>query len=221
MFFLFICILYFILYILSIKGYISIFTYYYYTDQCFFCLPPPGFEETARYGWYMLKGLYGTKQGGVEMESLQFVGCSWFIGLIGLVSDSPRINLTENRLCVRSRSSPVSSRLHLDAPGVHSLAHIAGAPPGRGHDWTPESRPRLGFNIIIFDPNHPNPFKGMVMAFSERVHMSVHTAVALCASLDFLQNTQNSQNSGGFRVYGSTALNPKPVFEVLCLRLCR
>ena len=27
----------------------------------------------------------------VEMESLQFVGCSWFIGLIGLVSDSPRI----------------------------------------------------------------------------------------------------------------------------------
>ena len=29
----------------------------------------------------------------VEMESLQFVGCSWFIGLIGLVSDSPRINL--------------------------------------------------------------------------------------------------------------------------------
>ena len=29
----------------------------------------------------------------VEMESLQFVGCSWFIGLIGLVSDSPKINL--------------------------------------------------------------------------------------------------------------------------------
>ena len=28
----------------------------------------------------------------VEMESLQFVGCSWFIGLIGLVSDSPKIN---------------------------------------------------------------------------------------------------------------------------------
>ncbi len=26
------------------------------------------------------------------MESLQFVGCSWFIGLIGLVSDSPEIN---------------------------------------------------------------------------------------------------------------------------------
>jgi hypothetical protein len=29
------------------------------------------------------------------MESLQFVGCSWFIGLIGLVSDSPEIKLTE------------------------------------------------------------------------------------------------------------------------------
>ena len=47
--------------------------------------------------------------------------------------------------------------------------HIAGAPAGRGHDWTPESRPRLGFNLIIFDPNHPNPFKGIVMARSERV----------------------------------------------------
>jgi hypothetical protein len=34
------------------------------TDQRFFCLPPPGFEETAGYGWYMLKGLYGTEQGG-------------------------------------------------------------------------------------------------------------------------------------------------------------
>ena len=34
------------------------------TDQRFCCLPPPGFEETAGYGWYMLKGLYGTKQGG-------------------------------------------------------------------------------------------------------------------------------------------------------------
>jgi hypothetical protein len=47
--------------------------------------------------------------------------------------------------------------------------HIAGAPAGRGHDWTPESRPRLGFNLIIFDPNHPNPFKGIVMALSEKV----------------------------------------------------
>jgi hypothetical protein len=30
------------------------------TDKRFFCLPPPGFEETAGYGWYMLKGLYTT-----------------------------------------------------------------------------------------------------------------------------------------------------------------
>ena len=35
----------------------------------------------------------------VEMESLQFVGCSWFIGLIGLVSDSPRINLPKLNMC--------------------------------------------------------------------------------------------------------------------------
>ena len=34
------------------------------SDQRFFCLPPPGFEEKHGYGWYMLKGLYGTRQGG-------------------------------------------------------------------------------------------------------------------------------------------------------------
>ena len=33
-------------------------------NQRFFCLPPPGFEEQPGYGWYMLKGLYGTRQGG-------------------------------------------------------------------------------------------------------------------------------------------------------------
>ena len=54
----------------------------------------------------------------VEMESLQFVGCSWFMGLIGLVFRFTQNKFTENRLCVRSRSSPVSSRLHLDAPGL-------------------------------------------------------------------------------------------------------
>jgi hypothetical protein len=37
----------------------------------------------------------------------------------------------------------------------------------RFHPWL--SRPRLGFNAISFDPNHPDPFKGMVVAFSERV----------------------------------------------------
>jgi len=62
-------------------------------------------------------------------------------------------------LCISGETFPTAFALNL---------HIAGAPPGRGHDWTPESRPRLGFNIIIFDPNHPNPFKGMVMALSER-----------------------------------------------------
>jgi hypothetical protein len=37
----------------------------------------------------------------VEMESLQFVGCSWFIGLIGLVSDSPEINLPKTEhVCI-------------------------------------------------------------------------------------------------------------------------
>ena len=35
----------------------------------------------------------------VETESLQFVGCSWFIGLIGLVSDSTKINLISNEMC--------------------------------------------------------------------------------------------------------------------------
>jgi len=35
----------------------------------------------------------------VEMESLQFVGCSWFISLIGLVSDSPKINLISHEMC--------------------------------------------------------------------------------------------------------------------------
>ena len=64
----------------------------------------------------------------VEMESLQFVGCSWFIGLIGLVSDSPEIKATGNRTCMHPCPSPVSSRPHLDAPGVHNVAHIPGLP---------------------------------------------------------------------------------------------
>ena len=72
------------------------------------------------------------------MESLQFVGCSWFIGLIGLVSDSPEIKATENRTCVHPCSSPVSSRPHLDAPGVHSLA-------GR------EPRLRCGKPLCVFE----------------------------------------------------------------------
>ena len=43
----------------------------------------------------------------VEMESLQFVGCSWFMGLIGLVSDSTKINLISNEMC----ASVLPSRL--------------------------------------------------------------------------------------------------------------
>ena len=53
----------------------------------------------------------------VEMESLQFVGCSWFIGLIGLVSDSPRIKSSQPNYALL-RPSPVSSSTRLDAPGV-------------------------------------------------------------------------------------------------------
>ena len=30
----------------------------------FYCLPPAGFELPPGYGWYMLRGLYGTRQGG-------------------------------------------------------------------------------------------------------------------------------------------------------------
>ena len=63
------------------------------------------------------------------MESLQFVGCSWFIGLIGLVSDSPEIKATENRLCAISRPSPVSSSTHLDAPGVAIATGYVAIPP--------------------------------------------------------------------------------------------
>ena len=41
----------------------------------------------------------------VEMESLQFVGCSWFIGLIGLVSDSPEIKVPKlNDVCIPAHS---------------------------------------------------------------------------------------------------------------------
>jgi len=47
----------------------------------------------------------------VEMESLQFVGCSWFIGLIGLVSDSPRIKSSQPNY-VRSLAPPLSPLAH-------------------------------------------------------------------------------------------------------------
>ncbi len=56
------------------------------------------------------------------MESLQFVGCSWFIGLIGLGFRFTRNKSTETELCALPCPFPVSSSTHLDAPGVHSLA---------------------------------------------------------------------------------------------------
>ena len=47
----------------------------------------------------------------VEMESLQFVGCSWFIGLIGLVSDSPEIKVPKpNYVCIYAH--PLSPLAH-------------------------------------------------------------------------------------------------------------
>ena len=56
------------------------------------------------------------------MESLQFVGCSWFIGLIGLGFRFTQNKSTSTELCALLRPSPVSSSTRLDAPGVHSLA---------------------------------------------------------------------------------------------------
>ena len=58
----------------------------------------------------------------VEMESLQFVGCSWFIGLIGLGFRFTQNKSTSTELCALPCPSPVSSSTRLDAPGVHSLA---------------------------------------------------------------------------------------------------
>ena len=74
----------------------------------------------------------------VEMESLQFVGCSWFIGLIGLVSDSPKIKFDLKTKCALPCSPPVSSSIHIDAQGVHSTAGYVAIPPRALTD--PESR---------------------------------------------------------------------------------
>ena len=48
---------------------------------------------------------------GVEMESLQFVGCSWFMGLIGLVFRFTQNKFTETDY-VRSHASPLSLLAH-------------------------------------------------------------------------------------------------------------
>ena len=68
------------------------------------------------------------KEGGVEMESLQFVGCSWFIGLIGLGFRFTQNKITSTELCALPRPSPVSSSTHLDAPGVPSAAGSVAIP---------------------------------------------------------------------------------------------
>jgi len=72
------------------------------------------------------------------MESLQFVGCSWFIGLIGLGFRFTRNKSTETELCARPRPFPVSSSTHLDAPGVYILAGYVAIPPSALSD--PDSR---------------------------------------------------------------------------------
>ena len=72
------------------------------------------------------------------MESLQFVGCSWFIGLIGLGFRFTQNKSILNRLCAIPCPFSVSSSTHLDAPGVHSLAGYVAIPPRALTD--PESR---------------------------------------------------------------------------------
>jgi hypothetical protein len=56
------------------------------------------------------------------MESLQLVSCLWSIGLIGLDTELPKINLISTEQCALRSPSLVSSSTHLDAPGVPSVA---------------------------------------------------------------------------------------------------
>ena len=56
------------------------------------------------------------------MKNPRFVGCSWFIGLIGLGFRFTQNKITSTELCELPRPSPVSSSTHLDAPGVPSAA---------------------------------------------------------------------------------------------------
>jgi hypothetical protein len=70
-----------------------------------------GLEGRPMLGELLRDTLLGRDDGLVEMESLQFVGCSWFIGLIGLVSDSPRINSSQPNY-VRSHAPLLSPLAH-------------------------------------------------------------------------------------------------------------
>ena len=63
------------------------------------------------------------------MESLQLVSCLWSIGLIGLDTELPKINLISTKRCTSARNPPVSSSIHLDAPGVPSVAGYVAIPP--------------------------------------------------------------------------------------------
>jgi hypothetical protein len=70
------------------------------------------------------------------MESLQLVSCLWSIGLIGLDTELPKINLISTKRCTSARN--VSSSIHLDAPGVPSKADYVDIPPHALSD--PDSR---------------------------------------------------------------------------------
>jgi hypothetical protein len=72
------------------------------------------------------------------MESLQFVGCSWFIGLIGLGFRFTQNKSTSTELCALPCPFSVSSSTHLDAPGVPSAAGYVAIPPHALSD--PDSR---------------------------------------------------------------------------------
>jgi hypothetical protein len=72
------------------------------------------------------------------MESLQLVSCLWSIGLIGLDTELPKINLISTEQCALRSPSLVSSSTHLDAPGVPSVTGYVAIPPRALSD--PDSR---------------------------------------------------------------------------------
>jgi hypothetical protein len=82
------------------------------------------------------------------MESLHFVGCSWFIGLIGLGFRFTQNKSTSTEVCALPRPSPVSSSTHLDAPGVPSTAGYVAIPPSALSD--PDSREFS--DSLLFEP---------------------------------------------------------------------
>ena len=78
---------------------------------------------------------------------------------------------------MRSRPSPVSSRLHLDAPGVHSLAGYVAIPPRALTD--PDSREFS--DSLLFDstdtvtgPSPAHPHALSMGALDKRLYTSHH-----------------------------------------------